>query len=338
MTHAGCSDSEACTAEGECVAIEGDARPRVDAPNGDAPDMCASVRIEARRVTPNVILIVDQSGSMTADFPGAADRWRGLRNSLMDDTGLVRELEDTVRFGLALYSARSSEPRGPAMGMCPLVTLVDPALSNFDAIDAVYSDEDPIDETPTGDSVDFILDWIGSIPDPSEDPTIFILATDGEPDTCEQANPQEGQEEAIAAVGRAYLAGIRTFIISVGEGTISSEHLQDVANAGLGRRGGDPDAEFWVAGDDDGLRAALGDIIGGELSCVVELMGRVNPDEACEGEVRLNGDEVPPCDEENGWVPVDESHIELRGESCERLQNTPGVTLEAEFPCNVILI
>ena len=37
------------------------------------------------------------------------------------------------------------------------------------------------------------------MPDPSEDPTIFILATDGEPDTCAQPNPQEGQPEALAS-------------------------------------------------------------------------------------------------------------------------------------------
>lgn len=336
MTNRGCRASELCTEDGRCERLEGDADPRRDAPRTDGSDHCASVRIEARRVTPNVILVIDQSGSMREDFPGAADRWRALRNSLLDEDGLVRELESTVRFGLALYSSRFED--GEFMGMCPLVTTIEPALDNFAAIESVYSDEDPIDETPTGDSLDFILDWLESIPDPSEDPTIFILATDGEPDSCEEPNPQTGQAEAIAAVERAYRASIRTFIISVGEGTVSAEHLQDVANAGLGRRAGDPDAEYWEAGDDVGLRDALRDIIGGELSCVIELDGAVDPEEACAGEVRINGRTVPPCDEENGWVPVDESHIELRDESCTELQDTPGVTLEAEFPCDVILI
>lgn len=334
-TSDGCRASQFCTADGRCEDLTGDAS-RPDAPQADVPDHCASVRIEARRVTPNVVLVIDQSGSMREDFPGAPDRWRALRNSLLDEAGLIRELESTVRFGMALYSSRFED--GAFVGMCPLVTTIEPALDNFDAIDAIYGDEDPIDETPTGDSLDFVLDWLESIPDPSEDPTIFILATDGEPDSCEEPNPQTGQGEAIAAVERAYRSGIRTFIISVGEGTVSAEHLQDVANAGLGVRAGDPDAEYWEAGDDAGLRDALRSIIGGELSCVIEFDGAVDPEEACSGEVRLNGRLVPACDEDNGWVPVDESHIELRGDACTELQETEGVTLEAEFPCDVVLI
>jgi len=115
-------------------------------------------------------------------------------------------------------------------------------------------------------------------------------------------------------------------------------HLQDMANAGLGRGPGDPDAQFWEAGADEGLRAALRDIVGGELSCVVELDGRIDDlDAACTGTVELNGSAIP-CDDPNGWRAVDETHIELRGEACDTLQSGWGVTLNATFPCDVILI
>ncbi|MEM9072617.1 MAG: vWA domain-containing protein [Myxococcota bacterium] len=332
----GCRDNEVCTTDGMCIRIDRDGGPSLDTTPGDAA--CASVRLETERVTPNVLLIVDQSGSMTAGF-GGSNRWDALRDSLLDQPeGLIFDLQDQVRFGLALFTAEAEgNSSGPPIGMCPMVELVDPAIRNYDAIRAVYQPADPIDETPTGDSIDFILDALASIPDPSTDPTIFILATDGEPDRCEELNPQNGQEEALAAVERAYDMGIRTFIISVGEGTISEGHLQDVANAGLGVRDGDPDAEFFVAGDDDGLRDSLRAIIGGELSCVVELSGRVSLDEACSGSVRLNGRSLS-CDDPNGWEPVDETRIELLGDACDELQSGPGSTLEAVFPCDVILI
>jgi len=301
---------------------------------------CAHVSVGTRRVTPNVILVVDQSSSMTERF-GDGNRWNALRDSLMSEPdGLVSSLQSLVRFGLALYSAEQPRDNEPVPGMCPLITWVPPAIDNHSAIDDVYREARVIDETPTGESLDAVIDLVTNVPDPTDDPTIFILATDGEPDTCAQPNPQEGQPEALAAARRAYELGIRTYIISVGRGTVSAEHLQDMANAGLGRGEGDPDAEYWVAGDDEGLRDALRSIIGGNLSCEIELNGRIqNPEEACGpgSSVRLNGTRLE-CDDPNGWRVIDETHIELLGEACERLRNIPDVRLEASFACDVILI
>jgi len=302
----------------------------------DAPGICAAQRVQARRVTPNVILVVDQSGSMVEGF-GDSNRWDALRDSLLaEPDGLVATLQPAVRFGLALFSSEAGDS-GPAAGMCPLLTWVDPALDNLDAISAVYAPADPLDETPTGESIDAVLERLTMTPDPSADPTIFILATDGEPDTCAEPNPQNGQEESVAAVERAYLAGIRSFVISVGN-DVGMAHLQDVANAGIGRRAGDPDAPFWVAGDDEGLRTALSDIVGGELSCVITLEGRIEDlTQACTGTVMLDGNPLA-CDDPDGWRAVDGTHIELTGAACERLLSNPRATLEASFPCGVILI
>jgi hypothetical protein len=317
--------------------VGGDAgSSRLDASRFDASG-CASREVEATRVTPNVILVIDQSGSMTAGF-GGSNRWDALRESLLaEPDGLVSGLQSQVRFGLALFSANAPDDE-TVVGMCPLIEWVPPALDNRAAIASVYGPARPLDETPTGDSLDAILARLTMTPDPSTDPTIFILATDGEPDTCAEPNPQNGQEEALAAAERAYRAGIRTFVISVGEGTVSARHLQDMANTGVGRRSGEPDAPYWVAGDDAGLRDALRAIVGGELSCVVELNGRIQDlDAACSGTVRLNGRALV-CDDPNGWRVIDANHIELVGSACETLQSGPGVRLEASFPCDVILI
>lgn len=320
-----------CNDNGRCSAF------RRDGGSIDASGVCADVRVQAMRVTPTVILVIDQSGSMTADF-GRSDRWNSLRDSLLaTPDGFIAALESSVRFGVALYSAEADD--SGIVGMCPQIQWIPPALDNFAAIDAVYGDpaQQPIDETPTGESLDAVLDRLTMTPDPSADPTIFILATDGEPDTCAEPNPQNGQPEALAAVERAYGIGVRTFIISVGE-DVSRGHLQDVANAGVGSGPGDPDAPFYVAGDDDGLRDALRAIIGGELSCVVTLSGQIQDlDRACDGRVILNGTPIP-CDDPDGWRATDATHIELQGDSCDLLQSTPGATLEATFPCDVVLI
>ena len=290
-------------------------------------------------MTPNVYLVVDQSGSMTEDF-GDSNRWDALRESLLDrEAGLVAELDDAVRFGLALYTARAAPgTSGPPIGMCPLVEVVEAALGNYDAIEAVYRSRDPIDETPTGEALEVLTARLTGLPDPPTDPTIFVLATDGEPDQCSELNPQRGQARSVAAAEAAHAAGIRTFVLSVGEGVVSDRHLQDMANAGLGRGPGDDDAPFFVAGDDAGLRSALGSIVVGALSCEVALEGRIeNLEQACLGEVRLNG-RLLICDDPNGWRVLDSMRIEILGEACTELTDAPGATVTASFPCDVILI
>jgi len=320
-----------CTAEGRCFVLPGG-----DGSMDGDPNVCADVVVEAARVTPTVILIIDQSSSMTASFSGGT-RWDVLKGFLLDNPdGLIFSLQDQVEFGLALYSAESRDggDGGPPIGECPRLTQVAPAPNNYDAIRRVYNPADVIEDTPTGDAIDAILDSLLSVPDPDPDPTIFIVATDGEPDRCEELDPQNGQGEAIAAVDRAFGSGIRTFMISVGEGTVSASHMQDMANAGLGRGG----AEYWVAGDDATLRRALEDIVGGVLSCDISLNGTIEDiTEACTGTVKLNGRDLA-CDDPDGWEATSPNSIRLNGSACDELTMTRGAILEASFPCDIVII
>lgn len=298
------------------------------------PNVCAEVQLEASPVTPNVILIVDQSGSMDADFGGGGRRWDVVRDVLIaEPAGLVPRLQGRVRFGLALYSA------GGDGAMCPAVeTVLPPVLDNLGAIASMYAPAEPLGGTPTGQSIDAVLAMLSSIPDPPPGPTFFVLATDGRPDTCEDGSSgPHGDAASVAAVTRAYERDIKTFVISVGEGSVPLAHLQDVANAGMGVPDGGADAPYYEAANADMLREALEAITGGILSCTIRLDGRIDPATACNGTVRVNGTPVP-CDDPNGWRPVDESHIELVGEACDRVSSLAGVTIDASFPCDVILI
>ena len=329
----GCATGEVCGGDGRCrPAMQTDASVGQDGSTTVDAAVCANVELMATPITPNVVIIVDQSGSMNADFVGDQSRWDVLRESLLaQPDGLISSLESQVRFGLALYSGREGNP------VCPLVTSVDLAIDNYAAIAAVYNAADPIADTPTGDAIDEVLAQVMALPNPAMDPTIFVVATDGEPDRCEELNPQRGQGEAVAAVENAFAAGVSTYIISVGEGNVSAQHLQDMANAGLGRMATDPDAEFWVAGDEQGLAAALGEIVGGVLTCDVNLEGRIDVTTACSGSVRLNGRTLD-CNDPNGWAPLSEDRIEILGTACEELQSSSGAVLEATFPCDVVLI
>jgi hypothetical protein len=306
----------------------------------DGSVTCASTVVRAKKIIPTVILIVDQSGSMTEKFDDGT-RWDVLRGFLlMQPGGLIDDLQSQVRFGLAMYSARSDDNGQPA-GECPLVTSVAPALDNYQAIADIYNPAQPIDDTPTGDSIDKIVDDLDIANDPDADPsaTIFVLATDGEPDRCEQLDPQsdEGKQEAIAAVQHAFTLGIRTFIISVGQGTVSAEHQQAMANAGLGLDPMSGSAEYWVAGDDKTLRDALVSIVGGQVGCDVALNGRIDSGDACKGKVTLNGEPLG-CNEDNGWELVDDMHIRLNGQACDDLKSRDDALLDVSFPCGVDVV
>lgn len=357
----GCSPNQHCNDDGQCVA--GAETPEVpsDGAAGTTPgplsgsgstsdfvidagmnrdtsttgDTCQTADVAATRVIPNVVLVIDQSSSMTDNFDGMGPRWQVLRDFLLKPDGLIAMFETRVRFGLAMYSALE-EPDDAGRPQCPLVTSVAPKLMNYQDIRAAYSGAEPIGETPTGDAIDQIVD---SLPKPELDktdgPTVLILATDGEPDRCEELNPQRGQAEAVAAVERAFAMGIRTFIISVGD-DVSEQHQQDVANAGVGHAPNDP-AQYWRAGDDESLRAALTEIIGAQVSCEVTLQGSVQNGDPCLGTVELNSQKLA-CNSADGWELSDPKHIRLLGQACADWKTLSNAALHARFPCAVEVV
>lgn len=331
-----CSAGRVCSSQGRCVAA-GDGGDLdapfvpVDAYLGDVPapdNTCASVMLGATRVIPNVMLVVDRSGSMASnEFSPGVSRWDALNTALFDPaSGLVTGLESSVRFGIAMYS---NDTRTVA---CPDLNTVPCALNNAESLEAEFTlRTPPRGETPTGQSISAVLGTIDTLV-PTRDatsPTIFVLATDGEPNTCEDGTDREtGRRLTVEATTAAYDLGINTYVVSVGA-EVATAHLQEVANAGVGA----PGAAFYVANDTAALVSALRTIIGGVVSCDVRLEGMVEPSLACEGSVRLGGSAIN-CGTD--WMLLDDgSTIRLVGSACDRLQD--GETLTAAFPCEAIL-
>ncbi len=304
-----------------------DAGPDSGTDQDSGPDICGRVEVKTVPVVPNVVLIVDQSGSMKDPFDTLntiqRSRWEALRDYLLADDGLLKTYQSNVNFGLALFSGT-----GPNGEVCPYVTQVPYTLNNFDAISSAYTPAQPLNNTPTGDSIDAVVNSLA----PSTNPTVFILATDGEPDTCEQPWPQEGQKEAVDAVVRAYSLGITTYVVAVAkEDELSQSHVNDMANAGQGVSSG---AESFRITDNSELKAALEQIVSGEISCTVPLEGTVTTIDTCSGQVLLDGVDLP-CETDNGYF-LNGNSIELRGEACKKLKL--GGVLSASFPCGTIYV
>jgi hypothetical protein len=272
--------------------------------------------------------VIDRSGSMDQNFDGTGTRWEVLERALVDNPdGLIYMLQSSVRFGTAMYTNESS-PSG-----CPDLLTVPCAIDNYATIQADYTTRGPGGQTPTGESVSAVLSMIDTLAPVRTDPTIIVLATDGEPDTCADGNDEvNGRIMSVNAAMDAYAAGVRLYVISVGTDTATS-HLQEVANAGVGMPVSSGTAPFWVATDTAGLRDALTMIVGGVLSCTVQLEGMIDVAQACSGTVTLGTDTLA-CGTD--WRAVDSTHIELLGAACTRLQTTMD-ELSATFPCGVVI-
>jgi hypothetical protein len=299
-------------------------RPHFGGTSSGGGGSCVDVEVDFTPEVPSVVPLIDQSGSMSADL-GGVQRWNAVRDVLIGDEGVIPSLEDSVRFGLMLYTGPSNG-NGP---VCPLLTEVAPALNNHAAIAAQYDPNDWLWETPTGESVAAAAEALANEPDPRA----IILATDGEPDTCAVPNPQTGQEDAKAAIAAAYDQGIVTYVLSVGS-DVSEAHLREIANLGQGFPADDPTPRFYLSNDQAGLVAAFEDIINGERSCKMELNGSVVSGSEDLGAVTLNGDRLSYGTD---YVLNSPSELELVGDACETVLSGSN-DLNIVFPCGSIVV
>jgi len=322
------------------------------APNLD-PDTCASAQVNAARITPTVYLVLDGSGSMNANFGGGGTRWTVLRDALIGPSGVVTQLESVVKFGTAIYS--NNNPMS-----CPGMTETAPSLSNLQMIQSSYPAMEPGGGTPTGEALMKVVDSLPEFeqgPDSdSAGPPIIILATDGEPNGCAAgvacnwvdwamclgqlagtlAAAPATYDSTLAAVRKAKEKGIPVWVISLADGLNAIPDLQRTANIGAGlAEDASPGAMIYSPQNPNELTGTLTKLIGDVVSCEVELAGTLAVDRACEGSVKINGTELP-CNNEQGWKPVDETHITLQGDSCAKFKSDPTVVLDARFPCDVV--
>ena len=183
---------------GYCVEPGHNPDPASD--GGPRPDACTGTTpIVASRLMPTVMVVLDGSTSMLDPYglpplddagvpeptaPPLPTRWTAVRNALVDATdGVVPTLQNEVRFGLAVFGTSPT---------CPLpLGIIEPAVANASAIaSAIPVDMPPGMFTPTGLALDAVID---RLPDPvavvSAGPQVIVLATDGDPNSCDVEFP-----------------------------------------------------------------------------------------------------------------------------------------------------
>jgi hypothetical protein len=371
----GCGEDASCNVSGRCVPNMGTGGTG----NTGGGNGCQSVQITPTRSIPNVMFLVDRSGSMLAAF-GGGTRWgvahdaiEAVMTGTQSETSMT-ETQSIVRFGLATYHWNDDEyilNNSPPDPECPIVgpagssvqTLVPVgfALDNADTILASYPATFPNDptgdknDTPTGESINKLVAWIENNPPPAGGPTIIVLATDGEPDSCmyPDSNQTLARQLSVQAAMDAYYDDptdpddleIQTFVLSVGS-QVGQDHLQDMANVGVGLEedGSEGNAQFWVGTNPAALESAFREIISDSISCEVLMDRRFDDvDKACaEGDVQLDGTPLS-CPSEWRVKPGFDNVIELVNnelvddDACDTFKSGDA-RFTAVFPCGAIVV
>lgn len=297
---------------------------------------CESVSLTLDELRPAVTLLVDQSGSMRSGYPTRGSeqtRWQVVRQALLDPmAGVVPALQRSIQFGLVFYTSHN----GFTGGACPILSEVSSATNNYEPIRALYDSVAPDDDTPTGAAVLQVTRDIQAAG--RRGPEVILLVTDGDPDTCMQPDPQDGQAEAIAAVAAAHAAGIDFYVLGVSS-DISGDKLQQLANAGQGkainaRWGVDADAAepFQASASVAGLTTQLRDILAQVPLCEVALDRDVGVDELRAGNVVLDGQPLG-YGAVDGFVLEDSRHLRIQGKACDTLR-AAGKRLSVRISCD----
>lgn len=312
----------------------------------ETPPDCSGDTITVQVDTPNVMLVLDKSGSMSLNSwrpAGTGDeetRWSSLHGVVTD---LVDAFDSRVNFGAALFPAdgidgevfeaacsvadEAEVPVGPANGAAILAAIPGAEARTRGG-------------TPAAAGVFNALDALGEAPE--NEPAAMILVTDGIAN-CSGPDDIRGYDENLAhAVKDAFEHdGIPTYVVGIDiqdrvddtSGVNPREKLHEVALYGGAARSGEE--AFYNVADGAELAATMGSIAA-ELACTVTLP--IAPHEPDFMRVRLGGSILPrvdDCGTEDGWrFASDERRpdtIELCGSACLDLR-TAG-QLETEYAC-----
>ncbi len=235
-----CSYSGGCIPDGSCV-IDG------DCPDGEVCTAtfecrigvgCGNSEFAATLVKPNMLVLLDRSGSMnecvSGDVPSKWDEALGAIQRVIGDHS------DTIRFGLSTYPHMCSSTNA-CSGTCDSgyctnscnrsnncqAGEVDVAVGDGSgtAIESSLSGNFPGGYTPTGKT----LRTIGATPadyglpapgDTVQRANYILLVTDGEPN-CDGTNASYKVNSAIATLG-ALANPIETYVVGFGFSTVST--------------------------------------------------------------------------------------------------------------------
>lgn len=332
---------------------------------------CGEADYQLEAIPPNVMLVLDKSGSMVStsdrdmdgemdgfwdhdDNPGTAviSRWNSLYNVV---EFVVDGFDAQINFGGVLFPSEAATNQYSASA-CVVSDTPEVAVAemNAAAILAAIPDASATDlqgATPATAGIETAIAHLETL-DP-EVPRFMILVTDGaancSADYTDASDLLENYDENLpVVVGDAFTdKDIPTFVVGIdivdeltGVGPDGAPEantfveLNTVAEAGGHPQPGNE--KFFNTVNEIELQAALEDIAGQVVSCVIPL--EPPPSHPDFVEVEIGGQPIPhveDCASEDGWVFVDPDGpydaLQLCGTACDMLVEMGSV--DATYGC-----
>ncbi len=323
-----CGNDYSCTSDGRCV------------PNGngsgnnDMPDACPSAHFQAMKATPSIELLIDRSGSMLHDFADknttdpTMEKFSIEQTALVGTQGVVTTLQGSVFFGASMFPSNK----------CPgLFKTADRKANNEADIAALLTANppDPNANTPTSQAIDGVVADFMTNPAPKGSAPVILLSTDGLPNTCTDSTlSAQARTDTVNSAKNAFAKGIRLFLLVEGN-QFDAKFAQDLANAGQGIVAGQTNATVYTATDLKSLSDAFNAIIGGVLSCDLQLTSHVDPMAGPNGTVTLNN---MTLNYNTDWtLDPNGTVIHLVGNACTMLKNAQDPVVDVTFACGAVI-
>ncbi|MEM6990557.1 MAG: hypothetical protein AAF721_08675 [Myxococcota bacterium] len=306
-----------------------------DGLEGPPTEECGGDEFSFNASPPNLMILLDRSGSMTGDVNGSSDnRWE-VATAAIEQVTLA--FSSDIRFGLAIYS--SCEPGGCSAGQI-VVPIADnnaaaihgwlnttAAAGSLDGAGVDLGGKTLIlcnsgfPETSTGVSLQALVGE-PSLQDPERTNAVLLLTDGGESSECTDfINGPGGASELFGQN-----IPVRTF--AVGMGGASEAQLGQIAIAG-------GTVVPYFADQAADLQMALQAIAATVAACTFTL-DQV-PDDLSELFVFFDGDPAGvPQDAMNGWSYDPASNtITFHGSACEAIESGATANIDIVYGCNL---
>jgi hypothetical protein len=277
---------------------------------------CGLQNYTLERLPPEILLVLDRSGSMRQPVPGSGtDRWTETTAALDD---VLKQTSAGVSWGLKNF---------PTTSACNVSAAVEVpvAPTNYAAVGGAIKATLPNADTggtPTGAAMRSATAFMKTLQ--SKNPKYIVLATDGEP-TC--------SDMPLPAITEAVAAGFRTFVVGIATaGTGAHATLNDMAVAGMEPRA-DPATRYYAVSNRQDLVGALTQITQRVTNCTFPLDKA--PPSRDDVAVNIGGKRVArDQNRQNGWdYGAGDRAVQLYGPACDMVKTGNISSVEIIFGC-----
>jgi len=310
---------------------------------------CGARTKAAMKVPPEILILLDRSGSMNDDINnqmcrpdggggaatgcGAQSKWALMVPAL---TQVVMDTDVDVNWGLKYFPDNMSNtcnvnttaavPVGPGNGAAIRTEIMTATSANGGV--------NSFNNTPTRSGTVGATSYLQTVTTPNK--KFILLATDGLP-TCGTGGAMDDAVAAEAAVTAANTAGFKTFVVGISTGGSADTTLSALANAGGLPRQGTPSYYSVTTAAD--LAAAVRTLIGAANTCTFQI-GPPPTDDGTTDLKRINviGDGVPidrDTTHTNGYDYTDASmnSIQVYGALCDQIMTGAIHEVSVNFIC-----